>query len=80
MGRAIRLEREKQNGDLGEVLAERSTAALMQGCLHTTQKPFGIALDTADFVRRVPGLAPRALSGFIWGPPRPGRTYGPTLY
>jgi hypothetical protein len=56
MGRAIRLEREKQTGDLGEVLAERSTAALTQGCLQTNQKSFGIALDTADFVRHVPGF------------------------
>jgi hypothetical protein len=49
------LEREKQHGDPGEMRAARSKAALMQGCLQANQKSFGIALDTVDFVRHVPG-------------------------
>jgi len=56
-GWAIRLEREKQNGDTGEVLALRSAAALAQGCLQRIQKPHGIALDAADFVRHVPSFS-----------------------
>jgi hypothetical protein len=48
------LERDKQNGDLGDVLASQSAAALMHPCLLMIQKTFRIALDTADFVRHVP--------------------------
>jgi hypothetical protein len=50
------LEHEKQNDDLGRVLAAQSAAALLHGCLHKNQKPYGIALDTADFVRHVPNV------------------------
>ena len=48
------MEHEKQNDDLGKVLAAQIAAALMHGCLHKNQKPYGIALDTPDFVRHVP--------------------------
>jgi hypothetical protein len=44
----------KQNEDLGKVLAAQCAAALLHGCLQKAQKRFGIALDTAGFVRHVP--------------------------
>src|SRR5277367_304870 len=40
----------------GESLAARSAAAPTEGCLQKNQKPYQIALDTADFVRHVPWL------------------------
>jgi hypothetical protein len=46
----------KQNGDPGQVLAAEIAAALEHGCLEKNQKPCRIDLDTADFVRHVPGL------------------------
>ena len=39
-----------------KVLAAQSAAALLHGCLRRKQKLYGIALDTADFVRHVPGF------------------------
>lgn len=44
----------KKNRDPNKVLAAQIAAALRHGCLHKNQKTYGIALDTADFVRHVP--------------------------
>jgi hypothetical protein len=52
------LEHDNQNGDSGEVLAAPNATAFTNWCLARKQKPFGIALDTADFVRHVPGFPP----------------------
>lgn len=46
----------KKNEDHGKVLAAQAAAALTHECLHRNQKTLGITLDTADFVRHVPGV------------------------
>jgi hypothetical protein len=48
------VERDKQNGDPSKVRTVQIAAAFMHPCLRTTQNPFRISLDTADFVRHVP--------------------------
>ena len=62
----------KKNGDPNKVLAAQIAAALRHGCLHKNQKTYGIALDTADFVRHVPRfpqVSPGFHPGFQVSPP-----------